>query len=143
MKTIVKLSGVISVLLIIAGCNQTPQTPLYERFGGKPAISAVVNDFVDLVGQDRRVIHQVAPERVPWVKDRLVEQLCQGSGGPCTYTGRDMKTTHTDMGISNAEFDAVIDDLVKTLDKYKVGEREKHDVLALLEPMRKDIVEVQ
>jgi len=66
-----------------------------------------------------------------------------GHGWPYEYTGRDIKTTHARLGITDTEFDAVVDDLVKTLDKYKVPEREKNELLSLLAPMRKDIVEVK
>ncbi|MBI3995146.1 MAG: group 1 truncated hemoglobin [Nitrospirae bacterium] len=135
---------ILSGILIVAGCaapTTKPQATLYDRLGGKPAITAVVSDFIDLVGQDARVLHSPAPARVPVIKTLLVEMVCQASGGPCTYSGRDMKKTHAGMGISNAEFEAVVDDLVKTLNQYKVPEMEKNDLLALLAPMRKDIVE--
>jgi hemoglobin len=65
------------------------------------------------------------------------------SGGPCIYKGRDMKTTHVGMNISNADFGALVDDLVKALDTFKVPAREREELLGLLGPMKKDIVEVQ
>jgi hemoglobin len=71
----------------------------------------------------------------------LVEMVCQATGGPCVYTGRNMKAAHAGMGISHAEFDAVVDDLVQTLNTYEVPEREQHELLALLAPLRDDIVE--
>lgn len=114
---------------------------LYERLGGKEAIAAVVNDFVDKVGQDPRVRHLPAPERVAPLKVSLADLVCQASGGPCIYRGKEMKAAHAGMGISNAEFDAVVDDLVQTINKYKVGEREKNELLSLLAPMRTQIVE--
>ena len=71
----------------------------------------------------------------------LVDQICAASGGPCVYTGRDMRTAHAGMGISNADFDALVGDLVETLNKFKVPDREKNELLSVLGPMRKDIVE--
>jgi hemoglobin len=141
-QPLVVLTGILFVTACAAPAPK-PQPALYERLGGKPAITAVVNDFIDLVGQDTRVRHAPAPARVPVIKTLLVEMVCQASGGPCVYAGRDMKTTHAGMGISGAEFEAVVDDLVKTLNQYKVPETEKNDLLALLAPMRKDIVEVR
>ena len=80
---------------------------------------------------------------VGWsMSDRIKADLvCQASGGPCIYRGKEMKAAHAGMGISNAEFDAVVDDLVQTINKYKVGEREKNELLSLLAPMRTQIVE--
>ena len=128
----------------LGGCATAPATPevtLYERLGGKPAIEAVVGDFLAKVGSDSRVRHQPRPERVPALKILLTDLVCEATGGPCTYTGRDMKSAHAGMGITGAEFDAIVDDLVRTLNEYKVPEREKSDLLALLGPMRRDIAE--
>jgi hemoglobin len=73
--------------------------------------------------------------------DRLVT-LCQDTGGPCTYTGLSMKQSHTNMGVTNGEFDAFMEDLVAVLDDFKVGKAEQDELLSLLRPMRDDIVEV-
>jgi hemoglobin len=134
----------LGVLVVSAGCGRfaaQPEPSLYDRLGGTPAITAVVGDFLDAVGKDARVKNQPPPARVPALKQSLVDQVCQATGGPCVYKGRDMKAAHAGMGITPAEFDAVVDDLVKTLDKYKVPAREKDELLALLAPMRDDIVE--
>lgn len=72
---------------------------------------------------------------------KLVEQICQTSGGPCTYTGRDMKATHAGMGIGKADFGALVEDLVAALDRFKVSEQEKNEPLGALGPMQQDIVE--
>ena len=140
----------ISVLLLtLVVCNTMEQTsrstitdkPLYERLGGKPAITAVVEDFVGRVAADDRINGKFANTDIPRLKMLLVEQICQASGGPCTYTGRGMKATHAGMGVSNADFDALVGDLVATLNKFKVPEREKNELLGALGPMKKDIVE--
>ena len=114
---------------------------LYERLGGKPAITAVVDDFVGRVAADSRINGKFANANIPRLKMMLVDQICQASGGPCSYTGRDMKTAHAGMGITSSEFDALVGDLVATLNKFKVPEREKNDLLGALGPMKKDIVE--
>jgi hemoglobin len=71
----------------------------------------------------------------------LADQICMATGGPCKYSGRDMKTTHAGMKISNADFGALVEDLVKALDTFKVPAQEKSELLGLLGPMKKDIVE--
>ncbi|MBX3328891.1 MAG: group 1 truncated hemoglobin [Nitrospira sp.] len=140
----------ISVLLLtLVGCNTMEQTSkstitdksLYERLGGKPAITAVVEDFVGRVAADDRINGKFANTDIPRLKMLLVEQICQASGGPCTYTGRSMKATHAGMGVSNADFTALVGDLVATLNKFNVPEREKNELLGALGPMQKDIVE--
>ncbi|MGC4098212.1 MAG: group 1 truncated hemoglobin [Nitrospira sp.] len=137
------------LLLTLSGCQSLTQSstpsmtdkPLYERLGGKPAITAVVDDFVGRVAADNRINGKFATTDIPHLKTLLIEQICQASGGPCTYTGRSMKATHAGMGVSNAEFDALVGDLVATLNKFKVPEREKAELLGALGPMKKDIVE--
>ncbi|HET8761375.1 MAG TPA: group 1 truncated hemoglobin [Nitrospiria bacterium] len=135
----------LSVALAAVGCarHTTPEASLYDRLGGKPAITAVVGDFLQKVGSDGRIQHQPAPERVPMLTANLVDLVCQAAGGPCEYRGRPMKAAHAGMGITEGEFEAVVDDLVQTLDRYKVPEREKNELLAMLAPMRGDIVEAQ
>lgn len=131
--------------LALTGCaayETTPSGSLYDRLGGKAAITAVIDEFVAKVAADNRINGRFATTDMPKLKRHLVDQVCAASGGPCVYTGRDMKTTHAGMRLTNADFDALVQDLVATLDKFKVGEREKQELLALLSPMRKDIVEV-
>jgi len=124
----------------------TKEKPLFDRLGGKNAITAVVDEFVARVAADTRInryFSSVASDaaRMKTFKGRLVDQICQASGGPCKYTGKDMKSAHMGMGISGAEFDALVEDLVGALDKFKVGAHEKDQLLGALGPMKSDIVE--
>lgn len=118
---------------------------LYDRLGGKKAITAVVDEFVARVAADKRIngffkATASDPKRLATFKANLVDQICQGSGGPCKYKGKDMKTAHKGMGITDADFNALVEDLTGALDKFKVGKKEQSDLLALLGPMKKDIV---
>jgi len=115
---------------------------LYDRLGGKPAITAVVDEFVGNVAKDARINGRFATTDIPRLKGHLVDQVCMATGGPCTYTGRDMKTMHTGMRISNADFSALVEDLVVALNTFKVPETEQKELLGLLGPMKPDIVEV-
>ena len=119
---------------------------LYERLGGKKSITAVVDEFVGRVAADNRIngfFKQTAsdPKRLAKFKMNLIDQICQASGGPCKYKGKDMKTAHQGMGIGDADFNALVEDLVGALDKFNVGATEKNELLGALGPMKKDIVE--
>ena len=123
------------------GAAAAPAKPLYDRLGGKDAITAVVDDFLTRVAADARINHFFAQTNIPRLRKMLVDQICQASGGTCTYAGKDMKAAHQGVGISEPDFDALVQDLVASLDTFKVGEREKGELLAVLGPMKKDIVE--
>jgi hemoglobin len=119
---------------------------LYDRLGGKKAITAVVDEFVGRVAADNRINAFFAatasdPQRLMTFKGRLFDQICEASGGPCKYTGKDMKTAHMGMGVGGADFTALVEDLVGALDKFKVPQHEKDQLLGALGPMQGDIVE--
>jgi hemoglobin len=115
--------------------------PLYERLGGKDAITAVVDDFVARCAADDRINAKFARTDIARLKKMLVDQICQASGGPCSYQGRAMRETHDGMGVSAGEFDALVEDLVATLNKFGVPQPSQDELLGLLGPMRADIVE--
>jgi hemoglobin len=116
---------------------------LYERLGGKTAITAVIDDFVARCAADARINGKFARTDIPRLKASLIDQVCEATGGPCTYSARDMRTTHDGMGVTAGEFDALVADLVATLDRFSVPEAEKNELLGALAPMRGDIVEVE
>ena len=113
---------------------------LYDRLGGKDAITAVVDDFVGNVAADTRINTFFVNADIPHLKKELVDQICAATGGPCTYSGKDMKTAHVGMKVKDADFDALVDDLTKSLDKFKVDAKSKGDLLGALGGMRADIV---
>jgi hemoglobin len=137
------LAGAVALGLALAGCaeRKMPEASLYDRLGGKPAIEAVVDQFVQNVAADDRINGFFASADIPGLKGKLVDQICQASGGPCTYAGKDMKTAHQGMGIKDEHFNALVEDLVAALDKFNVPEREKNELLGALGPMKGDIVE--
>jgi hemoglobin len=116
---------------------------LYERLGGKAAITAVVDDFVARCAADPRINGKFARTDIPRLKASLIDQVCEATGGPCTYSARDMRTTHDGMAVTAGEFDALVADLVATLDRFSVPQAEKNELLGALAPMRGDIVEVE
>jgi len=135
------------LVLVLAGCagmeTQTPPAStgsLYERLGGKPAITAVVDDFIGNVAADTRINKRFATADIPRLKTMLVDQICEATGGPCKYRGANMVDAHKGMKITDAEFGALVEDLVKSLDKFKVPAKEKNELLGALGGMKPDIV---
>jgi len=116
---------------------------LFERVGELNAITAVVDSFVARCAGDDRINRKFARTNIPRLQQMLVDQVCEATGGPCTYTGRDMRETHDGMGVTAGEFDALIEDLVATLDEFDVPKAEQDELLGLLAPMREEIVEVE
>jgi hemoglobin len=142
------IAGLLTSVSVAPSFGQSGMTEksLYDRLGGKKAITAVVDEFVSRVAADKRInafFAQTAadPSRLAKFKGNLVDQICQASGGPCKYMGKDMKTAHMGMGISTADFNALVENLVGALDKFKVGQHEKDQLLGALGPMKSDIVE--
>jgi len=113
---------------------------LYDRLGGQRAIVAVVDDFIGRVAADPRINLRFANTDIPKLKLLLVEFVCVATGGPCTYTGRDMETTHAGMELVEDEFTALVEDLSATLDKFKVPAKEKGELLGALGPLEPRIV---
>ena len=136
----------LAAAVLAVGCGSmesgkmAAQPSLYERLGGKPAITAVVDDFVGNVAGDTRINKRFGGADIPRLKARLVDQVCEASGGPCKYTGASMRDAHTGMKITDAEFGALVEDLVKSLDKFKVPAKEKDELLSALGGMKGDIV---
>jgi hemoglobin len=124
-----------------------PQPPtLYERLGGVYPIATVVDDFIDRIMVDPRLNanprvdeahHRVPP---PGFKYLVTEMVCWASGGPQKYTGRSMYESHKDMKITPGEWDAFMDDLQQTLDKFGVPAQEKAELKAIVDSTRADIV---
>jgi len=147
-----QMYGVLAIFAILttvsssALLGQAKEKSLYDRLGKKPAITAVVDEFVARAASDARVNTFFAataadPARLKKFKSNLVDQICMASGGPCKYTGKDMKSAHMGMGIATADFNAIVEDLGGALDKFKVGQHEKDQLLGALAPMKSDIVE--
>jgi hemoglobin len=122
-----------------------PEASLYTRLGGIDAISAVTDQFLNNVAADNVINAQFAatvanPYRLKLLRNNLIDQICAGSGGPCQYKGKTMLESHKGMNITNAQFSALVGDLVASLDMFSVPEKEKNDLLAILGPMQSDIV---
>ncbi len=154
----VALVGMIAVMAVLVGCaTMEPPPTLYERLtaadflpggaervvAGRDAIALVVDDFVANVVADGRINERfkaLKPPEVNRLKSNLADQICEATGGPCSYLGRDMKAAHTGMKITDAEWNATIEALVKALNRRKVAEKEKTELIGVLGPLKGDIV---
>jgi hemoglobin len=117
---------------------------LYKRLGGYDALAAVTDDFVGRLAGDPsvgRFFKGHSTNSLGRIRQLIVDQLCNVTGGPCVYIGRDMKTTHAGLGITEADWQASVKHLVATLDKFKVPQKEKDEVLAAVSSLKGDIVE--
>jgi hemoglobin len=134
-------------LVVISGVQPArAEKSLYDRLGGQPAIGAVASGLVDRILLDDRVnkwfAHAAAStENANAYKAKLADFICQNTGGPCNYTGRDMVSAHKGRAVTGEAFDAVVQDLVGVLDQLKVPEKEKGEVLAILGPLKTVIVQ--
>ncbi len=144
-KISMRLAAAAAVLALAAGVAHAAKPTLYDRLGGKPAIGAVVDEFVARVAADTRINAFFAatasdPARLAAFKGKLVDQICEASGGPCKYAGKDMRTAHAGMGVQSMHFDALVEDLSGALDKFHVEGADKQALLGALAPMKADIV---
>ena len=129
------------------GQMATQDSPsLYERLGGVYSIATVIDDFIDRIMVDPRLNanprvdeahHRVSPAGFKYL---VTEMVCWAAGGPQKYTGRSMKDLHQDLMITAAEWDAFLDDLQQTLEKFAVPQAEQAEIKAIVDSTRADIV---
>ena len=137
-------SFVLSLSLLACGAPPSPGSPqggghsLYDRLGGKEGIHAVVDTFLKNLLADSRVSQFFRGDRgLP----KFEQQLCELSGGPCRYTGKDMKSAHRGMGISGEQFEAFLQDFERALEEKGVTRSDEDEIVKALSPMRSDVVE--
>jgi len=141
---LVLLSMALSLGLTAAASGRQSGKSLYQRLGGYDAIAAVADDFIGRLASDPQFVKffsGFSTDSKKRLRQRLVDQICQAAGGPCIYTGRSMKDTHAGLGITEKEWDAGAKHLLATLDKFKVPQKEKDEVMAFVATLKKDIVE--
>jgi hemoglobin len=145
MPALVLAAATALLVFVLAACATRETGPaaaptLYQRLGGQDAITAVVDDAVDRIAADPRINRRFSGTGIPHLKARLVELLCLRSGGPCVYTGRDMASAHEGMNIRDDEFDALAQDVARSLDKFQVPAPEKDELMRILGQMRNAVV---
>jgi hemoglobin len=130
-------------LLVLAFGAQAraAKATLFEAMGGESVLRTAVDRFAELVVADDRINFTFADADMSKFKKLLYEQLCELSGGPCRYTGRDMRTSHAKMKLKTAEFNALAEDLYIALGKAGVAYRQQNKLMKLLAPLQRDIVQ--
>jgi hemoglobin len=117
---------------------------LYKRLGGYDAIAAVTDDFLGRLAADKqmsRFFVGVSADSLRKLRQHVVDQLCEASGGPCYYFGRSMKTVHAGLGITESDWQITVKHLTATMDKFKVPDKERNEILTLFASLKSDIVE--
>src|SRR4029078_10009809 len=135
---------IFSLVLTTTVMVRGQEKSLYERVGGYNALAALVDDFIGRLVTDKQsekffIGHSIDSKKR--IRQHILDQFCAATGGPCIYTGRDMKTTHAGLGITEADWYAAAKRLACSLDKFKGRDKEKGEVLAFVTSLKKDIVE--
>jgi hemoglobin len=126
----------ISILFLACAHQRT----LYDRIGGMPVLSAITDSFIERFSDDTRVAPTFAKSDIARFRKFFAEQLCDVSGGPCKYSGRDMKTTHDGMHLTESQFNAIVEDLQDAMNRQRISIELQDELIARLAPMRKDII---
>jgi hemoglobin len=145
---VTRTAAALVVALSVGACawnaSAQSQAALYKRLGGYDAIAAVTDDFIGRLAADQqlnRFLVGLSSDSQKKLRQNVVNQLCEATGGPCIYTGRPMKSSHAGLGISENDWQLTVKHLVATLDKFKVPEKEKGELLAIASSLKGDIVE--
>lgn len=134
-------SGLLLVCMSLPSPFTFAADSLYTRLGGKPVMTQVIDQTIDSVARDPELNRSFDKVNIKRLNEKLVEQICSLTGGGCVYTGDDMKRVHQGLKISEREFYALVEALRKALDGNGIREREKNELLSLLAPMKKLVVE--
>ena len=130
--------------LLMVACASTPAPPrddaLYRQLGGSEGISAIVEALLFRLVEDRRIAHHFAETDIIQLHRRLVEQICVEAGGPCTYTGLSMEDAHAGLQLTEADFNALVEDLIDAMQDLGVPTRAQNRLLRRLAPMRAQII---
>lgn len=134
-----------SILFVLtANISFSQEKTLYERLGGYDAIAAVTDDFIMALATDPELstfFKGFSDDSIQKIRQHVVDFICNAAGGPCVYTGRDMKTSHKGLGITEDQWNKSVEYLKNTLNKFKVPEKEQNELLAAVSSVKNDIVE--
>lgn len=135
--------GATLISALLAGCASAPparSATLYERIGGESGVAAITESLLIRSAEDPRIRDDFAEADIVNLYERLVEHLCALTGGPCTYGGRDMKAAHVGLGLTEADFNALVENLVDAMTERGVPIAAQNELLAILAPMRGDVI---
>ncbi len=127
----------------LAGTAHAQSSELYRNFGEKPGLIKLMDDFMVRLLADPRTGPHFKPANQQRVKEQLVDQFCQVMGGPCVYKGADMKSSHANLDITKADFNALVEVLQHAMDAQGIPFGEQNKLLARLAPMHRDTITVK
>ncbi len=136
---LMSLVPLVPLMLVTPAMAQTSE-PFYDGLGGEAGIKKIVDTFLAIILVDPRIAHQFKELDQPHFVAKLAEQFCHLSGGPCQYTGKDMKDIHDGMNITNAQFNALAEDLQYAMEQHGIPNRIQNKLVAKLAPMQRVIV---
>lgn len=129
--------------LALAACARVPVAPdqrFHDQLGGQEGISRVVEDLLFRVADDPRIAHHFLDIDIVRLHEKLVEQICFESGGPCAYTGDPMDVVHANLGITEADFNALVEHLVDAMEAEGIPRTAQNRLLRRLAPMRAEVL---
>ncbi|GBQ29918.1 group I truncated hemoglobin [Acidiphilium acidophilum] len=134
------LTGAITLAIGLAAATPAQAaSSYYHDFGGKPGITALINQFVGNVAADKRINFYFAHTNIPALKAALVEQVCNLEGGPCTFD-MSMRAIHKNMGVTQNAFNALAEDMIHAMDEQQIPTAAQNNLLAKLAAMEPEIV---
>ncbi len=137
------ISGLLLLVSVLGGGQAMADDALYQSLGQKPGLVVLMDDFMKRLLADPRTGPFFSKANQQHVKEQLVEQFCQVSGGPCIYKGVDMKSSHINLDINKGHFNALVEVLQLSMDARQIPFRVQNQLLAQLAPMHRDIITVK
>lgn len=133
-------SGLLALIMMMAPALSAADDTLYDALGEREGIEQLMQDMLLNIADDRRIVEHFRDADIPRLHRLLSEQLCDITGGPCTYEGETMVESHTGMDVSRADFNALVENLQLAFDQNEVPVSVQNQLLALLADMHGDIV---
>ena len=129
-------------LLVTSGCahNNAHKNDFYQSLGGLEGITNIVDHLLFEIADDKKIAHHFEDTNIDRFREKLIEQFCNISGGPCEYTGDSMVVIHEDMDITAAQFNSLVEDLIRAMESLDVPVTAQNRLLAKLVPMHDDIM---
>jgi hemoglobin len=126
--------------LILSACATTPSPTLYQQLGAQQGVANIVDSLIEILLADPRIKDTFKDTEMKRFRRTLTEQFCVLGDGPCIYSGDPMKEVHQGIEITNADFNALVEDLQTAMDRNNVPSRAQNKLLAKLAPMQRDVV---
>lgn len=128
---------------LLSACAQSlpRDDSLYQDLGAQAGITRIVEGMLLNIARDERIVERFRKIDIERLRDKLIEQFCVETGGPCTYTGDSMAESHKGQNISRSDFNALVEDLIAAMDEQRVPVPVQNRLIARLAPMRGEIIE--